>query len=44
MIDVGMGQKQIVYCADRNRKLIKGQLRVIAIGRAAVYQDIYAIG
>ena len=44
MIDVRMGQKHVVYFVRLNRKLVKGQLRVMTICLAAVHKDIYAVG
>ena len=39
-----MGEKEVVDLAGLNRKPVKGQLRVIAIGRAAVDKDVGAGG
>lgn len=44
MIDMGVGQIKIVNFVGWDRKLVKGQHRVIALGGAAVDQDIDAIG
>ena len=44
VIDVGMGEKEVVDLAGLNRKPVKGQFRVIAVGRAAVDKDVYAGG
>ena len=44
VVDMGVGEKQIVYFARRDRELVKGQQRVIAIGAAAVDEDVYAVG
>lgn len=42
VVNVGMGEKEVVYLFGRHRELIKGQFRVAALGIAAVHQDIYA--
>ena len=44
VIDVGMGEKEVVDLAGLNGEPVKGQLRVIAIGRAAIDKDVYASG
>jgi hypothetical protein len=44
VIDVGMGEKEVVDLTGLNRELVKGQLRGIAIGRAAIDKDVYAGG
>ena len=41
---VGMGEKEVVDLAGLNRKPVKGQLRVIAIGRATIDKDVSAAG
>ena len=43
VINVGMGQKQVINIFGLNRELIKGKLRVVALGHAAVHQDVYAL-
>jgi hypothetical protein len=40
VIDVGMGQKQITDVPGRHRKIFKGELRVVAIGFAAVDENV----
>jgi hypothetical protein len=42
MIDVGMGQKQIIDVPGRHRKVFKVKLRVMAIGFAAVDENYEA--
>ena len=37
-----MPLQKVVDPAGLNRELIKGQLRVMAVGFAAVYKDVYA--
>ena len=39
VIDVGMGQKQVVDVCRRYRELVEGYLRIMAMGNAAVHQD-----
>jgi len=43
VINVGMGQKEIINSFGRHRELIKGKLRVMALGYAAVHQDVHAL-
>jgi len=42
VIDVGMGEKQKVDVCRRHRELVERHLRVMALGNAAVHQDIDA--
>lgn len=44
MIDMGVGEKQVVYGPRRNGKLVKGQLRIISLGTTAINQDVDAGG
>ena len=39
VIDVGMGQKQVIDVCQRHRELAKGHQRIMALGNAAVHQD-----
>ena len=43
VINVGMGQREIINSFGRHRELIKGKLRVVALGYAAVHQDVHAL-
>ncbi len=40
VVDVGMGEKQIIDGRWRHRPLVKGQHGVMALGNAAVHQEI----
>ncbi len=42
VINVGMGEKQKVDVRRRHREPVKGYLRIMALGNAAVHQDIDA--
>ena len=39
VIDVGMGQKQVVDVCRRHREPVEGHQRFMAMGNAAVHQD-----
>ena len=43
MVDVGMGEEQVVDLGRRNRPLVHGLLWIVPLGQAAVDQDIEAI-
>ena len=40
---MGVGEKKVVDLFRRHRELLKEQLWIVALGHAAVYQDIYAV-